>query len=578
MRMIPDYVIPGCGSEAERRFFERLKDSNANFTGLHSLTIMRHESKRQGEADFVLVGEAGLYVLEVKGGRVSREEGRWVFTDRYGSRNLKNESPFDQAMTASYSLVKATMDKLGTSVDIPQFGYGVVFPDIKFDLSSPEWEPAMVYDIRDTLKPIEAFLDRLVRLWQHRSSRPPGKISPENLKKIVQLLRGDFEAVFPMGAQIGQSEQEMVRFTNEQVLALDGMSENDRVIFKGPAGSGKTQLALEQAKRYATRGYKTLFLCYNALLASRLKQEIGKYQLQSLVQVDSVYSFFIRQIKCSPVAKEYLVECGKKSGFDEQLVCDFFGRVSGLETIEKFDAFIFDEAQDFLRQDIIFPLDSCLKSGFEKGRWSIFLDPSNQKVFLKNFEPAVYDDFIAMNSSKYTFTKNCRNSQPIALNTEVISGFKVGSPLLSTGKKVFENWFEASEDLFEKIKNQVSMLKKDGVNPNSITVLYPGKSSLEPLLKTEGRKGGFTELTKDSISNPKPNHVWYCSVQAFKGLESDVVLLADIRDLDSEFAQTVNYIGMTRAKFVLALFYHSSLQDSKIRKVTQWSSLSKVTI
>jgi hypothetical protein len=131
--------------------------------------------------------------------------------------------------------------------------------------------------------------------------------------------------------------------------------------------------------------------------------------------------------------------------------------------------------------------------------------------------------------------------------------------------------------LFEKIKNQVSMLKNDGVNPNSITVLYPGKSALETLLKTEGRKGGFMELTKDSISNPKPNHIWYCSVQAFKGLESDVVLLADIRDLDSEFAQTVNYIGMTRSKFVLALFYHSSLQDSKIRKVNQWSSLSKVT-
>ena len=53
------------------------------------------------------------------------------------------------------------------------------------------------------------------------------------------------------------------------------MEENERVIFTGPAGTGKTLLAIEAARRGATQGKSVLFVCFNRLLGSWLKEQIG---------------------------------------------------------------------------------------------------------------------------------------------------------------------------------------------------------------------------------------------------------------------------------------------------------------
>ena len=52
---------------------------------LHSLGIVNHNRHMYGEIDFlVLTPKLGVYALEVKGGRVRREDGVRYFTFRYG--------------------------------------------------------------------------------------------------------------------------------------------------------------------------------------------------------------------------------------------------------------------------------------------------------------------------------------------------------------------------------------------------------------------------------------------------------------------------------------------------------------
>ena len=107
-KMIPVTVHPDVRSGGERRIFALMRDAPGTDTWicLHSLGLARHPYKRRAEIDFLLISGKGVFVLEVKAGRVARTEGEWTYTDRYGQQNRKRESPFDQASSAMFALEK----------------------------------------------------------------------------------------------------------------------------------------------------------------------------------------------------------------------------------------------------------------------------------------------------------------------------------------------------------------------------------------------------------------------------------------------------------------------------------------
>ena len=80
----------------------------------HSVNLPEHQYKQWAEIDFLLISNKGILVFEVKGGRVSRENGVWIHTDRFGRRHEKSEGPDEQAKTAMYSLRDKLEKKLNT--------------------------------------------------------------------------------------------------------------------------------------------------------------------------------------------------------------------------------------------------------------------------------------------------------------------------------------------------------------------------------------------------------------------------------------------------------------------------------
>ena len=70
-------------------------------------------------------------------------------------------------------------------------------------------------------------------------------------------------------------DEKLKRFTSEQLKALDSMRENPRVVFNGPAGTGKTLLAIEAARRSISDGCRTLFLCYNKHISEWVKSQFS---------------------------------------------------------------------------------------------------------------------------------------------------------------------------------------------------------------------------------------------------------------------------------------------------------------
>lgn len=164
--MIPSVISPEVKSSAERKIFEWFKNAPGTdkWIVLHSLGITTHNKVIYGETDFlVLAPQLGIFALEVKGGRVKRENGIWYFTNRYGKTNSKVRGPFEQAKDGIFSIVDAMKKRVDIEHHhIPNvlFGYGVMFPDIEYASSGIDEEQWQVFDSRDGSN-VKQFIKRL---------------------------------------------------------------------------------------------------------------------------------------------------------------------------------------------------------------------------------------------------------------------------------------------------------------------------------------------------------------------------------------------------------------------------------
>ena len=344
-------------------------DQNSWFA-MHSLNLPRHEYKRFGEIDFVICGPDGLFVLEVKGGRVSCHDGIWETTNRYGETERLRESPFKQAEGALHGL----RGKLPASLsNVLVVGYGVVIPDVDRLPDSAEWDSAVLADGRD-FRQFEKWLERFIKYWRVKDPRKSAA-TPSHLKILQQHLRPDFEAVVPLHVSAHEVEMRIARLTEDQLRLIDVVEANPRVICSGGAGTGKTMLALELAKRWGASGMKTALACHSPWLKRFLERNAVPGLIVSLA--------------------ESLHVAAKRAG------------------IERFDALIVDEGQDILNMDALAHLDSCLHGGISEGRWCFFHDANNQSGLCGSYVPDAYEYLESICPVRIPLKTNCRNSLPI---------------------------------------------------------------------------------------------------------------------------------------------------------------------
>jgi predicted ribonuclease YlaK len=67
----------------------------------------------------------------------------------------------------------------------------------------------------------------------------------------------------------------MKSFSNEQYRVIDANEDNKLILVDGYAGSGKTILALELARRKVSEGKNVLFLYFNRLIKNKIEDQIG---------------------------------------------------------------------------------------------------------------------------------------------------------------------------------------------------------------------------------------------------------------------------------------------------------------
>lgn len=283
-KMIPSVISPDIKSTAEKHIFEWFRDDprTEDWIVLHSLGIANHNRVVHGETDFfVLVPYMGLFALEVKGGRVRRKDGVWYFTDRYGNVGTKERGPFDQAWDGVFSIVNDIKSKLDTSHQYLEnifFGIGVMFPDVEYTTVGCDEEQWQVFDCNDGAN-IYDFIHRIFNgsceKWKllYGEDIPFKKLpSVDDTRYIASLLRGDFDKAVAIRVQIKYAEEELIRLTNEQYRCIDQLDDNKRCLIEGGAGTGKTLLAVEEAKKAVANGLRVALFCYNKNLGDWLEK------------------------------------------------------------------------------------------------------------------------------------------------------------------------------------------------------------------------------------------------------------------------------------------------------------------
>jgi superfamily I DNA/RNA helicase len=98
-----------------------------------------------------------------------------------------------------------------------------------------------------------------------------------------------------------------------------------------------------------------------------------------------------------------------------------------------------------------------------------------------------------------------------------------------------------------------------------ITVLTGRSAESSRFTDGDGRVGAFR-----LCSNPKrDNGVRLVSVRRFKGLESPVVILCEMEELDPEHARSLWYTGLSRARSALVLLVNDTSETLKEMSVDE---------
>jgi len=562
-RMIPDYISNECLSSAEAYMFNRLKkELPQEYYVFHSLSLAMHESKIQAEVDFVLLSSNGIMCLEIKGGRVSCKKNTWIYTNRYGKHHYKSESPFRQVTSAMYALRRAVIKEFGeNSVQSKiTYGYLVVFPDVSFEITSPEWDPERIVDKKirstDLLTIIENKYEYSISERKRVSKDTIPLLSEDDIEKFRNFLRGEFETVVPLHIRVDDISKRRISLSQEQYEVLDQVSDNPRNLIYGGAGTGKTLVATEKFRRNIRTGLKTLLLCYNRNLARRIRKQLfdEKLPIESL-NVYNIHSYALKILYEKNIINKSQTEFDDKF-LNEDLLQLFIEYLDNNGNELSFDELIIDEGQDLRDLRHIKIISKLLKGGISDGKWYWFED-HNQNIFNVN-QLSGPEEFTSV-FSKYHLTYNFRNTYPISLYTSLLTDRRLEKNKIMEGPGVKIEYYENPDEQKIALKKLVKDFLAQGIAVEDILILSrltEKKSVINDMVNISGVPlRNYSNFPEDRGS------IKYSTIQSFKGLESKAVIVTDIDSIDSDEFKNLYYVGLTRANVLLALCMH---QKNKI--------------
>jgi AAA domain/Nuclease-related domain/UvrD-like helicase C-terminal domain len=553
------------GETAERLVVERLRaviDPGVLVLAGVKWLLRDRGAVRNGEADIVIGDPArGILVIEVKSGEIRRDgSGTW-----WAGPNRLDRSPFDQARDNRYALLKKLHELPDWPADLkPISGHAVAFPDVDLDTmrgrlgllgldadSELVADQSMFVDSDEGRAELRAFVDGAFAAWgQHGQERAPGQAA-------IHLLRAvgsePFEIRSMLRHELVEGERDVLRLTTGQLQLLNQLRNVRRASIVGGAGTGKTLLAAEKARRLAREGFNTLLVCFNAPLARVLADELQETARDTgLLDVKTFHQL------CEDLGNEADVLAARPDPIPQ----DWWDRTlpralddAAAKLGPRYHAVVVDEGQDFAA-DWLASLNELLHGGLEDVLY-VFHDPAQ----------AIYrDDVVAqLGLIEFPLETNCRNAQPIhAVVSRFAEGGLASEAMRSGGRAPEFVDAAAGAETIEALRHVLHRLRAtDGeqVNPWDIAVLTAAKLEESAVWLAPGRRYGNEVLGNPAyddaghhlglpahLAPELPTDVILCeTIRRFKGLEKPVIVMVELRE-DDKRLERILYVGASRAR------------------------------
>lgn len=537
-RMIPNTLSDDHGSFGEKQVFEALKKKlPSDYVVFHSVRWNNLNEKNTviwGECDFTIFHpQFGILIMEVKSGGIECQNGQWTYirTDNGEKYDMKR-GPLEQGdREIRYKFKDLVGDILEKENSMnPQ--YCLVEPAVWFpSITKRDFVGELPMEYQDSIVLYENDLDdpekAIQGIYNFYNGRKHTCLNEESCKNIISAFAPYFGAVPSLQSKRLEKNEEFVRLTKEQTYLLDYLEEQRVAAIQGSAGTGKTMLAVEKAKRLAKDG-TVLFLCFNRYLKEylqRLKEESPEDYLN--IDFDNLPHLVCSLMRVKDV---------------EQSDIHYF--LSNFNQYDwRYKHIVIDEGQDFDDQSISDLYDIAL---LNDGSFYVFYD---KKQFVQGRD---FPEWLNKAECRLVLNINCRNTFQIADTS--------GKPLdirpkvkdrSVTGDMPSFYLCKDNKEAYKEITKMIDRYRLAGYPYEQICILT---------LKTEQTSilSGADKLGNHLIRQERDGKgVLFTTARKFKGLESDVIIVIDVDDqtFTEDEGKRLFYVGSSRAKHQLDIVF-----------------------
>lgn len=542
-RVLPAH--PSYGHATEQKVVELLREQLAD----DALIVVGQRistPEKEHEVDvLVAMPGAGIVAMEIKAGQITvDDDGTW----RQGSGGRQHDiDPVTQVRDALYALRGYVMADPRWTVPYQRWTHMVVFPhtSVGQDFAMPDVQRSRIVD-RDDLARIGTLAYQLAR-----TSGPPDRplLAASTVDLLAEVLGGRGRPQRDVVARAAENEDHADALTREQSVLLRAVDALPRVEIRGGAGSGKTYLALEQARRLSRKGQRVALICYSHGLAGYLKRVTASWSRRE--RPAYVGEFHALGVEWgAPAGPDERVRSAETvRWWEEELPRLMEDLADGLPDGKKFDAVIVDEAQDFADAWWL-PVLGALRDR-ENGRLMIVGD-AGQSVFQRAGRPPV--DLVPL-----VLDHNLRNTRQIASSFLPL----VGQPMrLRGGDGPAVRYVEVpeGEDPVSIGDDEAMRLLDEGWEPRDVALLTTGRRHpMQVELQEEGSDAYWETFWSGE-------DLFYGHVLGFKGLERRAVVLVCNHGEDADRVRERVYVGLSRATDVLVVVGRGHEEPRATRK------------
>jgi len=547
-RLIPsffdDQTPPG-----ERDVFNMLADGPDDWAVLHSLDLAPWNRNLRTEIDFVIiVPDTGILCVEVKSHTdISFNGERWFPSEL-------RRSPFKQAADGRFTFHRRLRNIIPMFAHIP-IVQCCIFPRARFDLQ-PNMSVA-AHELMDSrafraFESADAFCSDLKTRIQlsvegdAALQQLGNPLSPTDVDAIVTACVPVQKRRPGAREEIRRREEEIATILRKQQQPVLTLAElNERVRVSGGAGTGKTLIAMEVARRAADRGQRTALLCFNQLVGEWMRERMAE---TGVIPPNLVIG---RAIQIMAMMTGVTIPKAPSVTFwEHELPLLLEERLTDpdFEASASFDYVVLDEAQDLLaRPRLMSCLGQFLHGGTEFGSF-LFLGDFDHQVLAEHETMRATLEGLDKSSRpvRWHLSENCRNYRIVGETAVRLGGIgqSVYSGYLRNGgssQNYDISFYDDADEQLTKLRQWLREFKELGYHASEVTILSfcNDDSCAAQRLARAGHV--LRPAWKSGPGTP------YATAHAFKGMENKVIILTDVTVSTKQFHRDLFYTGMTRA-------------------------------